>query len=262
MDLRIAGKWALICGASKGLGRGCAQALASEGVNLVINARGKDMLESTAQELRRLAPDVEIRIAVGDVATEGGREAALAQTPAIDILVNNAGGPPAGNMQDWTRDDWIVALDANMLAPIALIKATVGGMVERGYGRVINITSSAVKAPIAALGLSNGARSGLTGFIAGLARQPDLAGRNVTLNNILPGTFDTDRLRSNLAAMAQRANASVEAYTDRRRDAIPARRFGTPAEFGALCAFICGMDAGYLTGQNILLDGGAYPGTF
>lgn len=262
MDLRIAGKWALICGASKGLGRGCAQALASEGVNLVINARSKDTLESTAQELRRLAPHVEIRTAVGDIATELGREAALAQAPAIDILVNNAGGPPAGDMQDWTRDDWIRALDANMLAPIALIKATVGGMAQRGYGRVINITSSAVKAPIAALGLSNGARSGLTGFIAGLARQPDLAARNVTMNNILPGTFDTDRLRSNLNAMAQRANASLEAYTDRRRDAIPARRFGSPAEFGALCAFMCGMDAGYLTGQNILLDGGAYPGTF
>lgn len=262
MDLRIAGKWALICGASKGLGRGCAQALAAEGVNLVINARSKDALESTAQELRGLAPGVEILTAVGDIATEPGREAALAQAPAIDILVNNAGGPPAGDMQDWTRDDWIRALDANMLAPIALIKATVGGMAERGYGRVINITSSAVKAPIAALGLSNGARSGLTGFIAGLARQPDLASRNVTLNNILPGTFDTDRLRSNLNAMAQRANAPIEAYTDRRRDAVPARRFGTPAEFGALCAFLCGMDAGYLTGQNLLLDGGAYPGTF
>lgn len=262
MDLRIAGKWALICGASKGLGRGCAQALAAEGVNLVINARSKDALESTALELRGLAPGVEIRTAVGDIATEPGREAALAQAPAIDILVNNAGGPPAGDMQDWTRDDWIRALDANMLAPIALIRATVGGMAERGYGRVINITSSAVKAPIAALGLSNGARSGLTGFIAGLARQPDLASRNVTLNNILPGTFDTDRLRSNLSAMAQRANAPIEAYTDRRRDAVPARRFGSPAEFGALCAFLCGMDAGYLTGQNLLLDGGAYPGTF
>ncbi|KNE26212.1 SDR family NAD(P)-dependent oxidoreductase [Achromobacter spanius] len=262
MDLRIAGKWALVCGASKGLGRGCAQALASEGVNLVINARNPDALESTARELRMLAPNVDIRTAVGDIATEQGRDAALAQAPAIDILINNAGGPPAGDMQDWTRDDWIRALDANMLAPIALIKATVDGMAERGYGRVINITSSAVKAPIAALGLSNGARSGLTGFIAGLARQPKLAGRNVTLNNVLPGTFDTDRLRSNLTAMAGRANAPVESYTDHRRNAIPAQRFGTPAEFGAVCAFLCGMDAGYLTGQNILLDGGAYPGTF
>ncbi len=262
MDLRIAGKWALVCGASKGLARGCAQALASEGVNLVINARNQETLEKTAQELRDVAPGVEIRIAAGDIADESVRETALSRAPAIDILINNAGGPPAGDLQDWTRDDWIRALDANMLAPIALIKATVDGMAERGYGRVINITSSAVKAPIAALGLSNGARSGLTGFVAGLARNPKLAGHNVTLNNLLPGTFDTDRLRSNLNAMAQRANAPIHVYTDQRRNAIPAQRFGSPAEFGAVCAFMCGLDAGYLTGQNILLDGGAYPGAF
>ena len=262
MDLGIAGKWALVCGGSKGLGWGCAQALASEGVNVVLTARDGVRLEQAANALRAVAPRAEVRTAVGDITTPEGRRAALDAAPRVDILINNAGGPPAGDMRDWARDDWIRALDANMLAPIALIRETVDAMAERNYGRVINITSSAVKAPIAALGLSNGARTGLTGFVAGLARQPALAGRNVTLNNLLPGTFDTDRLRANLAVMAERAQQPLDDYARMRRRAIPTQRFGTPDEFGALCAFLCSVHAGYITGQNLLLDGGAYPGTF
>ena len=187
---------------------------------------------------------------------------ALAACPQVDILVNNAGGPPPGDFRDWDRDAWIRALDANMLAPIELIKATVDAMAERGFGRVVNITSGAVKAPIDFLGLSNGARSGLTGFVAGTARQPRLAGRNVTLNNLLPGSFDTDRLRVGFEANARKSGQAVEALVNSRRSAVPAQRFGTPQEFGAFCAFVCSVHAGYLTGQNLLLDGGAYPGTF
>jgi len=260
MDLGIEGKWALVCAASKGLGKGCAQALVREGVNVVITARGADALEATAAELRALKRG-EVRTVAGDITTAVGREAALAACPQVDILVNNAGGPPPGDFRQWGRDDWIQALDANMLTPIELIKATVDAMAARGYGRVVNITSGAVKAPIGVLGLSNGARSGLTGFVAGLARS-NIAAKNVTINGLLPGAFDTDRLRTTVRAGAQKAGQDVDAAWDLRRKTIPAQRFGTPDEFGAFCAFLCSVQAGYLTGQNILLDGGSYAGTF
>lgn len=262
MDLGLKGRWALVCAASKGLGRGCAEALVGEGVNVVITARGAETLEATAAALRLLNPAVEVRAVAGDIATPQGRAAALAACPQVDILVNNAGGPPPGDFRDWDRDAWIAALDANMLTPIELIKATVDAMAARGFGRIVNITSGAVKAPIDVLGLSNGARSGLTGFVAGLARQPRLAGRNVTINNLLPGAFDTERLQKTLAAGAAKSGQSADDVAARRRATIPAQRFGTAAEFGAVCAMLCAAQAGYLTGQNILLDGGHYPGTF
>jgi 3-oxoacyl-[acyl-carrier protein] reductase len=262
MDLGIAGRWALVCAASKGLGLGCAQALADAGVNLVVTARGVPALEAAAAALRARPGVGEVRVVAGDITTPDGRVAALAACPQVDILVNNAGGPPAGDFREWTRETWIAALDANMLTPIELIKATVDGMAERGFGRIVNITSAAVKAPYESLGLSNGARTGLTGFVAGLARQPRLASRNVTINNLLPGPFDTERLRSNTAAVAQRAGQDFETVWETRRRSNPTQRFGDPAEFGALCAFVCSAQAGYLTGQNLLIDGGAYPGTF
>lgn len=262
MDLGISGRWAIVCAASKGLGLGCAQALAKEGVNLVINARGREALEQAAVQLRALHPNIEVRTVIGDVAEPSVREALLATCPQVDILVNNAGGPPPGDFRDWQREDWLKALDANMLTPIELIKATVDGMAQRGFGRIVNITSGAVKAPIDILGLSNGARSGLTGFIAGLARQSQIAGHNVTVNNLLPGSFDTERLQKNISTVAQSSERSVEAVSDQKRQAIPARRFGNAQEFGAFCAFLCSAHAGFLTGQNVLLDGGAYPGTF
>jgi 3-oxoacyl-[acyl-carrier protein] reductase len=261
MILGIEGKWALVCAASKGLGKGCAQALVAEGANVVITARGADALEATAAELRALNGGRVIAVA-GDITTPEGRAAALAACPQVDILVNNAGGPPPGDFRDWQRDAWIKALDANMLTPIELIKASVDGMAARGFGRVVNITSGAVKAPIDILGLSNGARSGLTGFVAGLARQGRLAAANVTINNLLPGVFDTDRLRTTTEGAAAKTGQTVEAVLAKRRATVPAARFGTSAEFGAVCAFLCSAHAGYLTGQNILLDGGAYPGTF
>ena len=264
MDLGIEGKWALVCAASKGLGKGCATALVREGVNVVITARGNEALQATAAELRALNPAVQVIAVAGDITTEAGRAAALAAfpQPAVDILVNNAGGPPPGDFRDWDREAWIKAIDANMLTPIELIKATVDGMAERGFGRIVNITSAAVKAPIDILGLSNGARSGLTGFVAGLARQPRLAARNVTINALLPGPFDTDRLRTTLAGAAQKSGQSIDAVAAARRQQNPSGRFGTAEEFGAFCAFLCSVHAGYMTGQNLLLDGGAYPGTF
>jgi 3-oxoacyl-[acyl-carrier protein] reductase len=260
MDLGLTGKWALVCAASKGLGKGCAAALVREGVNVVITARGTEALEATAAELRALGGG-EVRSVAGDITTPAGRAAALAAGPQVDILVNNAGGPPPGDFRDWDREAWIRALDANMLTPIELIRATVDAMAARGYGRVVNVTSGAIKAPIPVLGLSNGARSGLTGFVAGLARSP-LAARGVTLNGLLPGAFDTDRLRTTLRAGAVKAGQDPEAAAQARQQTIPARRFGTAEEFGAVCAFLCSLQAGYLTGQNILLDGGAYPGTY
>ena len=190
-----------------------------------------------------------------------GREAVFFMRSSFDIVVTNAGGPPTGNFRDWDRDAWIKAVDANMLTPIELIKATVDGMAARGFGRIVNITSSAVKSPIDILGLSNGARSGLTGFVAGVARS-SLAAKGVTINNLLPGSFGTDRLKSNFEAGAAKTGQSVETIADTRRKAIPAQRFGTPEEFGAVCAFLCSQQAGYITGQNVLVDGGAYPGTF
>ena len=262
MDFGIAGKWALVCAASKGLGRGCAAALAREGVHVVITARGAQALEQAAAELRALGGGGEVRAVAGDITTPAGRAAALAACPQVDILVNNAGGPPPGDFREWDRDTWLRALDANMLTPIELIKATVDAMAARGFGRIVNITSGAVKAPNEVLGLSNGARSGLTGFVAGLARQPRLAARNVTINNLLPGAFDTDRLRKTVEAAAQREGEPYEAAAGKRLRSVPAGRFGEAGEFGAACAFLCSTHAGYVTGQNLLIDGGAYPGTF
>ena len=258
MDLGIAGKWALVCAVRKGLGKGCAQALAREGVNLVITARGKEALEATAEEIRK-ASGVKVTAVAGDITTPDGRAAALKAAGTVDILVNNAGGPPPGDFRDWSREDWIKALDANMLTPIELIKAVVDGMIERKFGRIVNITSGAVKAPIDILGLSNGARTGLTGFIAGLSRKT--VRHNLTINNLLPGAFDTDRLRANLEVSAKNAGISVEEMAKQRAAGIPAGRFGTPEEFGHACAFLCSAHSGFITGQNLLPDGGAFPGT-
>jgi 3-oxoacyl-[acyl-carrier protein] reductase len=259
MDLGITGKHALVCAASKGLGKGCALALAQEGVHVTIVARTHETLEATAQEIRQKT-GVTVRAVATDITTAAGRRAALDACADPDILVNNAGGPPPGDFRDWTRDDWFKALDANMLTPIELIKATVDGMMARGFGRIVNITSSAVKAPIDILGLSNGARSGLTGFVAGLARKT--VAKGVTINNLLPGPFETDRLRANFAAVSQKSGKTVEEVRAARMQENPAGRFGTAEEFGAACAFLCSVHAGYITGQNFLLDGGAYPGTF
>ena len=264
MDLGIAGKWALVCGASKGLGLGCAQALVREGVNVLIVARGADVLQTAAANLiadSARPAGAEVLFVAADITTEAGRTAVFAVRRDFDIVVTNAGGPPPGDFRDWDRDAWIKAVDANMLTPIELIKATVDGMAARGFGRIVNITSSAVKSPIDILGLSNGARSGLTGFVAGVSRS-GLAAQGVTINNLLPGAFDTDRLRGNMAGVAQKTGKPVDAIIDTRRKAIPAQRFGTPEEFGAICAFLCSTHAGYMTGQNVLADGGAYPGTY
>ena len=264
MDLGLQGKWALVCGASKGLGLGCAQALVQEGVNVLLVARGTQQLEASAIELRAAyaqSTGASVLFCAQDITTEAGRAAVFAMRSQFDIVVTNAGGPPTGDFRDWDRATWIKAVDANMLTPIALIQATVDGMAERGFGRIINITSSAVKAPIDVLGLSNGARSGLTGFVAGVARS-GLAGQGVTINNLLPGAFDTDRLQANLQNAADKSGTSLAAIQDKRRQAIPAKRFGTPQEFGAICAFLCSVQASYITGQNVLADGGAFPGTF
>ena len=264
MDLELRGKWALVCGASKGLGLGCAQALVKEGVNVLIVARGAGVLEQAASNL--IANYAEptgatVLFCAQDITTEAGRAAVFAMRREFDVVVTNAGGPPTGNFRDWDRDAWIRAVDANMLTPIELIKATVDGMAARGFGRIVNITSSAVKSPIDILGLSNGARSGLTGFVAGVARS-SLAGKGVTINNLLPGAFDTDRLKTTIAASAAKTGQAAQAIADARRKTIPAQRFGTPEEFGAVCAFLCSRQAGYITGQNVLVDGGAFPGTF
>jgi len=259
MDLGIRGRTALVCAASKGLGKGCALSLAREGVHLVITARGREALEATAEEIRK-ATGARVTAIAGDITTPEGRGVALAACPSPDILVNNAGGPPPGDFRSWTRDDWIKAMDANMLTPIELIKATVDGMIARKFGRIVNITSGAVKMPIPELGLSNGARTGLSGFIAGLARQT--VQHNVTINNLLPGPFDTDRLRANFAFNAKKLGKTPEELARARSEANPAKRFGTIEEFGDACAFLCGAQSGFITGQNLLLDGGAYPGTF
>lgn len=260
MDLGLQGRWALVCAASKGLGKACAEALVREGVNVVVNARGRDTLEATAAGLRALHPAVEVRAVAADITTAEGRAAALGACPRVDILVNNAGGPPPGDFRDWDRAAWIAALDANMLTPIELIKATIDHMIAKKFGRVVNITSSAVKAPLQVLGLSNGARAGLTGFIAGLARQT--VRHNVTINNLLPGFFATDRNRATLAAFAKDRGISVEEALAERVKTIPAGRQGDAAEFGDACAYLCSAQAGFVTGQNFLIDGGAYPGTF
>lgn len=262
MKLGIENKWALVCAASKGLGKGCAKALVAEGVNVVITARGAEALEATAAELRALNPAVHVVTVAGDITTADGRATALAAAPHIDILINNAGGPPPGDFRNWSRDDWIKAVDANMLTPIELMKAVIDGMCERGFGRIVNITSGAVKAPIDTLGLSNGARSGLTGFVAGLARQPKVASRNVTINGLLPGPFDTDRMQGMLTNWAKRDGKTVAETASARLSKNPTQRMGNIDEFGATCAFLCSQHASFITGQNILMDGGEYPGTF
>jgi 3-oxoacyl-[acyl-carrier protein] reductase len=265
MDLGIAGKWALVCGASKGLGFGCAQALVREGVHVVLVARGAEALEAAVQKLiddPSRPKDTAVQHVAADITTTEGRDKVFAQRREFDIVVTNAGGPPPGDFRTWDRDAWIKAVDANMLTPIELIKATVDGMAARNFGRIVNITSSAVKAPIDVLGLSNGARSGLTGFVAGVARSSKLASANVTINNLLPGAFDTDRLKATMEGAAKKTGKPMDELMDARRKTIPAQRFGTPDEFGAACAFLCSMHAGYITGQNVLTDGGAYPGTY
>lgn len=253
MDLGIKGKRALVCASSKGLGRGCAEALAEAGVDLVLNARGAEALEATAAAIRQRFRVAVVTVA-GDITTEAGRAAVLADGP-FDILVTNAGGPPPGLWSDWGREDFIKALDANMLTPIALMQAVLPGMIAKGWGRVVNITSVSVKAPIPTLGLSNTARTGLTGFVAGTARA--VARHGVTINNLLPGTHATDRALTLDARAAQAAGRPVEEVAAEHAAQIPAGRYGTAAEFGATCAFLCSQHAGFVVGQNILLDGGA-----
>jgi 3-oxoacyl-[acyl-carrier protein] reductase len=259
MDLGISGRKALVCAASKGLGRGCAEALAAAGVEITLIARTEAALRETAEAIQARTGSP-VKWVAADITTPEGRAAALAACPAPDILINNAGGPPPGKFRDWDRDAWLRAIDANMLTPIELIKATIDTMIARKFGRIINITSSAVKAPIEVLGLSNGARSGLTGFIAGVARE--VARHNVTINNMLPGPFETDRLRTAFAARAKAAGQPFDAVIAAAKQTNPAGRFGTPEEFGATCAFLCSVHAGFIVGQNLLLDGGAFPGTF
>ncbi|MGH1465276.1 MAG: SDR family oxidoreductase [Cognatishimia sp.] len=258
MDLGITGKKALVCASSKGLGLGCAEALAKAGVDLIMNARGAEALEAAAADLRARF-GVQVETVAADVSTEAGQAAVLAVAQGVDILVTNAGGPPPGVWSDWDRADFIKALDANMLAPIALMKALLPGMMERGWGRVVNITSGSVKAPIAQLGLSNSARSGLTGYVAGTARQ--VAGQGVTINNLQPGIHATDRAMALDTRASQDAGISIEEAKVQRCKTIPAGRYGTPQEFGAACAFLCSQHAGFIVGQNILLDGGAINAT-
>ena len=259
MDLGIAGKKALVCGASAGLGYACAQALVREGVDVLVVARTEAPLLAAAERLRLLGGGAVSSVAA-DVTTETGRELIWQTQQNFDIVVTNAAGPPPGDFRDWDRDIWVRALEANMLAPIALIRATVDGMMARGFGRIVNITSSAVKSPVDGLGLSNGARSGLTGFVAGLARTT--VAKGVTINNLLPGTFDTARLAGNFAAQAARQGISTEQAIAARLAKHPAHRFGQPDELGNTCAYLCSMHAGYINGQNILLDGGSFPGVF
>ena len=258
MDLGIRGKNAIVCAASKGLGRGCAEALAAEGVELVICARTREALERTAAEIGE-RHGVRVTPIACDITTDDGRKAVLAACPEPDILVNNAGGPPPGDFRDFSLDDWRKAVESNMITPIALIRATVYGMAERGFGRIVNITSYSVKAPIPTLELSNGARAGLTGGIASLARK--VARHNVVVNNLLPGPFETDRLRGTTRAIAEKTGKSVEEVHAARAAENPTGRFGTTEEFGAACAFLCSRYAGYISGQNLVLDGGAINAT-
>lgn len=258
MDLGLRGKRALVCASSKGLGRGCAEALAAAGVDLVLNARGAGALAATAAAIRA-AHGVAVTEVAADITSEAGRAEVLAAAGSVDILVTNAGGPPPGLWSDWDRDDFIRALDANMLTPIALMKALLPGMMKRGWGRVVNITSQSVKSPIAQLGLSNAARAGLTGYVAGTARQVAPAG--VTINNLLPGIHATDRADALDAGVAKAQGITLDEARAKRAATIPARRYGTAEEFGAACAFLCSAHAGFIVGQNILLDGGAMNST-
>ena len=254
LDLGISGKKAIVCASSKGLGLGCAEALAQAGVELVMNARGAEALEASAAAIRDTY-GVAVTTVAADVTTEEGRAALLAAAGEVDILVTNAGGPPPGLWSDWDREDFIKALDANMLAPIALMKALLPNMMERGWGRVVNITSQSVKAPIPALGLSNSARAGLTGYVAGTSRQ--VAGKGVTINNLLPGIHATDRAIALDTGVANAQGITIEEAKQQREATVPAGRYGTREEFGATCAFLCSQYAGYIVGQNILLDGGS-----
>ena len=258
MDLGLKGKKAIVCAASKGLGKACAMSLAREGVELVITARTLETLEATAAEIRA-ATGAKVTAVAGDITTDAGRAAALAACPDPDILVNNAGGPPRGDFRDWNRDDWIKAVDSNMLTPIFLIKAVVDGMIARKFGRIVNITSGSVKSPIPELGMSNGARAGLTGFVGGLARQ--VAKHNVTINGLLPGPFLTDRLRGGFEEAARRSNRPVDEIIAERSASNPAGRVGRPEEFGEACAFLCAASSGFIVGQNLLLDGGSFNST-
>ena len=258
MDLGIKGRKAIVCAASKGLGRGCAAALAREGVEVTICARGADALNATAEELRQ-SSGAKVTAVVCDVTTEEGRKRLLAACANPDILINNAGGPPPGDFKDFGLGDWRQAVEGNMLTPIALIQATVYGMMDRGFGRIVNITSASIKHPIAALELSNGARLGLTGAVAVLARKASR--NNVTINGILPGPFDTDRLRGTSQKMAEARKVALSVIDAERKAAVPAGRYGTPEEFGAAVAFLCSTHAGFITGQNLLIDGGGYLGS-
>jgi len=258
MDLGIKGKRALVCAASKGLGLACARALAEAGCDLVMNARGADALEAAAETIRTDFA-VEVITVAADITTEDGRTAVLEAAGSVDILVTNAGGPPPGKWADWTREDFIAALDANMLAPIAMMTALLPDMMERGRGRVVNITSQSVKAPIPVLGLSNSARAGLTGYVAGTARQ--VAGHGVNINNLLPGIHATDRATSLDQGVSEAKGISMDEARAQRCATIPAGRYGTPEEFGAACAFLCSQHAGFIVGQNVLLDGGAVNAT-
>jgi 3-oxoacyl-[acyl-carrier protein] reductase len=258
VDLGIRGRKALLSGASRGLGKACALALAHEGVDITIVARTRDVLEKAGAEIAQ-ATGAKVTTVVGDITTQQGRSAAVAACPQPDILLNNADGPLPGDFRNWSRDDWIAALDAMMLSPIEMMRLTVDGMMARGFGRVLNIVSRSVKIPQIELGLSNGARSGLVGFVAGLARQT--VGRNVTINNLLPGIFDSDAQRSHVRALVE-PGKSFEELWRARGEANPARRYGRPAELGAYCAFLCSEHAGFITGQNLLIDGGSYPGTY
>ncbi len=258
MDMGIRGRRALVCASSKGLGRGCAEALAAEGVDLVINARGSGALEETAAALRE-AYGVDVTAVAADITDADARGRVLEAAGGVDILVTNAGGPPPGMWQDWTREDFIAALDGNMLTPIALMTALMPGMIERGWGRVVNITSQSVRSPIPQLGLSNAARAGLTGYVAGTARQ--VAPHGVVVNNLLPGIHATDRADQLDGGVAEREGISLEEARERRAATIPARRYGTAAEFGAACAFLCSVHAGFIVGQNVTLDGGAFAAT-
>ncbi len=257
MDLGISGRTAIVCAASKGLGKACAMQLAKEGVNVVISARTKADIEATADEIRRIA-NVKVEAIACDVTTEEGRALILKACPAPDIVINNAGGPPPGDFKDFSLEDWRKAVEWNMITPIAMIKATVYGMMDRNFGRILNITSQSVKAPIASLELSNGARAGLTGAVAVMARRA--VRHNVTINNILPGPFETDRLKSSTKRMAELQGKAVEEIAAKRKAEVPAGRFGQPEEFGAAAAFMCSSHAGFITGQNLLLDGGIFPG--
>jgi 3-oxoacyl-[acyl-carrier protein] reductase len=259
MDLGIRGKKALLSGASRGLGRACALALASEGVEVTIVARTRDVVERTASEIRA-ATNVKVTPVAGDITTPQGRDAALAACPEPDILINNADGPLPGDFRDWTRDDWIAALDMMMLGHIDMMRRVVDGMMARRFGRIVNIVSRSVKTPQLELGLSNGARSGLVGFAGGLARQT--VAHNVTVNNLLPGIFDSDAQRRHVEGMLEMTGKSFERLWRERAEGSAAKRYGDPKELGAYCAFLCSVHAGYITGQNLVIDGGSYPGAF